>query len=188
MAALVGVSTVAEGDDDDLLVYKKPEDCLTIEADNERLACYDVVVKGGIFEAQDRRTVRVEAFGAERLPPKEQPVPTKPISKQAPDKDSAERDEPSQSAVLAEEPAPQTDVKKAEKPDALRVVVTKISKTLRGRTIFTTEDGQVWRQEDGKRVPRESLPFPATIKRNFTGGYVLVSDKYPRQIGVTRTR
>ena len=54
--------------------------------------------------------------------------------------------------------------------------------------VFTTEDGQVWRQSDSKRVFPRSEQFQATIKKGMMGSFFLQIDGIRRNIRVKRIR
>ena len=136
-------------------------DCTGILSDAERLACYDNAVKAFSSEA---RAV-------------------------------AERRE-AQSARLA---AAAAAAAVAQKSDSFGRVnearIESIESTLKevltdssGKSVFILENGQIWRQADGFRLPNAKPGAAATVKRGAMGSYRLLIVGSNRTAQVVRMR
>ena len=83
-----------------------------------------------------------------------------------------------------------SSMKRPETPekDSLTVTLVSWKKTLHGKLIFTTSDGQVWRQTDTARLLLRGSNLPATITRTAMGGYRLSIDGIKRGAQVKREK
>lgn len=81
-------------------------------------------------------------------------------------------------------------VKKANADDIDRVTVTivAVKKMVRGDLVFTTSDGQVWRETNSGRFRKTKVPFQAVIKKRLISGYVLSPVGSNSSIGVKRVK
>jgi len=149
---------------DELMNITDIKDCQKISGDAERLACYDTVSRGGIFNEQKLKEVQVEQFGSKnmRKPPEPAPAetaePVKPVASEAGTE--------SKSAA-----PPQTTIS----VDEIQVTVTRMKKDATGHYYFQTSDNQVWKQEDARRWTT-SPPFDAKIEKGMMGSFFLVSE------------
>jgi hypothetical protein len=148
---------------DELLNITDIKDCQKISGDSERLACYDTVSRGGIFNEQKLKEVQVEQFGSKNL---RKPTETAPAQTPEPAKPVAEE----KSKAAAPSPAPQTSLS----VDQIQVTVVRVQKDGTGHHYFQTSDNQVWKQEDGRRWTT-AAPFEAKIEKGMMGSFFLVS-------------
>ena len=136
-------------------------DCTSILSDAERLACYDNAVKAFSSEA---RAV-------------------------------AERRE-AQSAKLAAAAAAAAAAQRSDsfgRPSEQRV--DRIDSTLKevltdnsGKSVFILDNGQIWRQVDGFRLPNARPAAAVSIKRGAMGSYRLMIAGRNRTVQVVRMR
>lgn len=149
---------------DELMNITDIKDCQKISGDAERLACYDTVSRGGIFNEQKLKEVQVEQFGSKNLrkppetAPAKSPEPAKPAAAEA-------RTEAKPS------PPPQTRIS----VDQIQVTVVRMQKDGTGHHYFQTSDNQVWKQEDARRWTT-AVPFDAKIEKGMMGSFFLVSE------------
>lgn len=78
--------------------------------------------------------------------------------------------------------------KKQERPDAITVVVTRVSENAYGKMLVTTADGQVWRQTDQARARMPDVPFDAEIRSGASGSFFLRALNGGRAVRVRRDR
>lgn len=138
------------------------QDCLNIENNQERLKCFD--------QAAKKTNPTIPDVNIERSAPRattNNPVRTT-------------RDDFGRSS-MKENNRP----KEAEK---LKVTITSWKKNIYGSLIFTTADGQVWRQTDTARLIMRGDNLAATIHRTVTGGYRLSIDGIKRGAQVKRIK
>lgn len=136
-------------------------DCTSILADAERLACYDNAVKAFSSEA---RVV-------------------------------AERRE-AQAAKLSAAAAAAAAAQRADSfGRASEARVERIDSTLKemltdstGKSVFILENGQIWRQADGFRIPNARPAVAVTIKRGAMGSYRITFAGSNRTAQVVRMR
>ena len=127
--------------------------CRDIEADAERLACYDEAV-GKIRTGEEAGDLAVVT--------KEQVAEVNVRSFGSP--------EPDISSL-----APQ--VKEAKKLDRIDSPIVAYRAGGNGKLRFELENGQIWRQTDTTRVDlRGDGPWPATVKRAAFGSFLLSTD------------
>ncbi len=136
-------------------------DCTSILSDAERLACYDTAVK--TFSSEARAV--------------------------------AERRE-AQSARLASAAAAAAAVQRADGfGRASEVRVESIESTLKevltdsvGKSVFILDNGQIWRQVDGFRIPNARPGVAVTVKRGAMGSYRIAIAGSNRTAQVIRMR
>jgi len=149
---------------DELMNITDVKDCQKISGDAERLACYDTVSRGGIFNEQKLKEVQVEQFGSKNLrnppeaAPAESPEPVKPVAAEP-------------SAEAKSSPPPQTKIS----VDQIQVTVVRVQKDATGHHYFQTSDDQVWKQQDGRRWTTRA-PFDAKIEKGMMGSFFLISE------------
>lgn len=149
---------------DELMNITDIKDCQRISGDTERLACYDTVARGGIFNEQKLKQVQVEQFGSKSLRKSPEPAP----------EEAKETVNPvaSDAGTKAESsPLPKTKVS----VDEIYVTVVRSRKDNTGHYYFQTSDNQVWKQEE-VRSWSSSVPFEAKIKKGLMGSFFLVSE------------
>jgi len=138
--------------------------CRVIEGETERLACYDTVSGGGIFNEQKLKQVQVEEFGSSKMKPAPQPPPE-------------------QSPAVAADPGVAPTQKTAPKPatgkaisvDNLNVTIVRDQKDRKNIYYFQTSDGQVWKQQEAEPWNIKP-PFEAEIKAGVLGSFFLVHE------------
>jgi hypothetical protein len=137
--------------------------CALIDDDGQRHSCYDQVLR------PDKLTDRTE------LPE------TAEIS------DKPETVEPSQAPAKGVEVEPEAveefGLKQKQPREVVNMTVTVkgIRKNLTNRFVYTTTDGQVWVQNDTRRVRYDEVPFVAEIRSAALGSYYLK----PKSSGVS---
>lgn len=138
--------------------------CRVIEGETERLACYDTVSGGGIFNEQKLKQVQVEEFGSSKMKPAPQPPP-EPSPAVAADPGVA----PTQKT------APKPATGKAISVDNLNVTIVRDQKDGLNIYYFQTSDGQVWKQQEAEPWNIKP-PFEAKIKAGMLGSFFLVHE------------
>jgi len=150
------------------------KDCQGISGDAERLACFDTVSRGGVFNEQQLKQVQIEQFGNKNLQKPSEPVPVEPVPVEpvpAETRDAASTvatdagKEPESSAL----PATKISV------DQIQVTVVRIQKDLAGFLYFETSDGQVWKQQNATSWSL-TVPFDAKIEKGIMGAFFLISE------------
>ena len=136
--------------------------CTLIADMSPRLACYDAV------SASLRATVQNEASPAVEAQPEE-------------DAEARARANFGASTLPRER-------QERNEPDEVGVLITSWRTSPLGKLVFTTEDGQVWRQSDSNRLFPRSEQFNATIKKGMMGSYFLKIEGIRRAIRVKRVR
>jgi hypothetical protein len=138
--------------------------CRAIKGETERLACYDTISEGGIFNEQKLKQVQVEEFGSSKMPKAVEPAP-------APAASTAATTAPSASTSTA--------TTKSQKKDGsskkLAVTIVRSKKDVNGYHYFQTSDGQVWKQLNANSWSL-SVPFDAVIKAGVLGSFFLVNE------------
>lgn len=136
-------------------------DCTSILSDAERLTCYDTAVKA--FSA-DARAI-------------------------------AERRE-AQSAKLAAAAASAAAVQKSDsfgrvtesRLDSIESTLKEVLTDGNGKSVFILDNGQIWRQADGFRLPNARIGTSVTLKRGAMGSYRLLIAGSNRTAQVIRMR
>ena len=148
---------------------QRARDCASIESDAERLACYDcagLTSEGERWACYDRalrrepdsilsapaRTPRDTAAPA---PPEPPAARTAPAATPAAERRNAERD--------AEDDEDRT----------VQVMVVAVHK-IRNDARFTTADGEIWLQTDGRSTNLPEPPFQAELRPGAMGSTFLV--------------
>ncbi len=171
-------------------------ECTRIDDDRERLRCYDAALRapartdGGSPATPERREpatagAPAPARAAERQAPRADPAPA-----------AAARAEPSPAPAAVrtvEVPAARTST--ADRSDGARddrtaeerVVVVQIRRDFSANATFTTSDGEILRQTDGRRTQFEEPPFSAVLRPGALGSFFLVPDGR-RAVRVRRER
>ena len=141
--------------------------CATIEANSERLACYD-----GLFRSKPKQAGK----GAQIAPGLQgNPAPSNP---QQPKADIA----PSQDdlAIFGKREEHQ------KKLNIIHVEITESYSDVYGKWVFITTNSQVWHQISKRRRNIPNLPAKATIKRGAIGNFRLVFEDSKRAFTVKR--
>jgi len=136
--------------------------CRAINGETERLACYDTVIEGGIFNEEKLKEVQVEEFGSRTMPKAPEPAPAP-----APAASTATTTAP----VAATTKSP----KKTSSDGKLAVTIVRSKKDNRGFHYFQTSDGQVWKQLNANSWSL-TVPFDAVIKSGVLGSFFLVNE------------
>ena len=149
---------------DELINISDIKDCQQIKGDTERLACYDTVSRGGIFNEQKLKEVQVEQFGSEnmRKPPE-------------PDLEEAQKPVNSMASGTSAETQSAPPPKAQGSVDEIRVTVVRVKKDGAGYFYFQTSDGQVWKQRNASSWSME-VPFEAKIEKGMMGSFFLVNE------------
>jgi pyruvate/2-oxoglutarate dehydrogenase complex dihydrolipoamide acyltransferase (E2) component len=165
--------------------------CALILDSIERLACYDGLSK----RAATAVTAPVAATAAAPVSAAAAPAATAAAAQAAPP--------PVAPAVPPAEPPPETapaaadadsedfglEEQRAAETKLIRSRIDGIFDGWSGKTEFTLENGQVWRQAaGGKLVARESENPEVEIKRGFMGVYYLKVDGYNPTVKVRRIK
>jgi hypothetical protein len=148
-----------------------PRACAQIQDDTDRLDCYD-----GVFRRAEDRAAATPAT-------REQQRASRPI-------EGAVRTAPRPTAT----PTPQTADAASNapaagaraEPERIPIVVVALRET-RGRNIvFTTDDGNVWIQTDGRSNYYPNVPFQAALRPGAMSSYFLVPNERGRAVRVRR--
>ena len=137
--------------------------CALIDDDMQRHTCYDQVLR------PDKMTDRTE------------------LPATAENSDKPETVEPSHTQAEVVEIKPEAveefglKEKQPRETVSLTVTVNGIRKNLTDRFVYTTTDGQVWVQNDTRRVRYDEVPFVAEIRSAALGSYYLK----PKSSGVS---
>lgn len=138
--------------------------CRVIEGETERLACYDTVSGGGVFNEQKLKQVQEEEFGASKM---------KPAPKPAPEPSPAVAVDPG--VAPAQKTAPKPATGKAISVDNLNVTIVRSQKDRQNIQYFQTSGGQVWKQQEADRWNLKP-PYEAEIKAGVLGSFFLVHE------------
>ena len=157
---------------DELMNVTEITECRKIEAQAERLLCYDTVSDGGIFNEQKLKEAQVESFGSSKMPKEKE---TKTVTK-------TETETGTESKIDTEtETKTETKTEKASQPvtdisvDRIQVTIVRTQKNPNGITYFKTSDGQVWKQINSDNWSL-AVPFEADIKSGVLGSFFLVPE------------
>jgi hypothetical protein len=137
--------------------------CALIDDDGQRHSCYDQVLR------PDKLTDRTELPGT------------------AENSDKPETVQPSPATAKGVEVKPvaveEFGLKQKQPREVVKMTVTVkgIRKNLTDRFVYTTTDGQVWVQNDTRRVRYDEVPFVAEIRSAALGSYYLK----PKSSGVS---
>jgi hypothetical protein len=149
---------------DELMNITDIKDCQRISGDAERLACYDTVSRGEIFNEQQLKQVQIEQFGSNKMTKQSEPEP--PAAKESATATAADTTAKPESA-----PLPQTKISVDEIP----VTVVRVQKDGVGIHYFQTSDGQVWKQQNATSW-NLTVPFDAKIEKGLMGSFFLVNE------------
>lgn len=131
-------------------------ECRKIAAKAERLACYDTVSDGGVFNEQKLKETQVESFGSRTMP---KDTETKVVT--------GTGSETTTETVSK----PVTDIS----IDSLQVTVVRSQKNPNDIHYFQTSDGQVWKQQYAETWTIK-VPFEAEIKSGVMGSFFLIPE------------
>jgi outer membrane biosynthesis protein TonB len=179
--------------------------CTEIEADAERLACYDRALR----PARPAQPAAAPAQPAAAPPAAPTAAPTQQAAPQPPAAPAAQQVVP-QAPPPAAEPAPPAPVAGQQPPREPRPaaaptapaarsatenatyagpVVIVATREAQGRAIvFTTADGGAWVQTDSQRTYLPDPPFEAEIKEGVAGSYFIVPERGGRAVRVRRAQ
>ena len=154
--------------------------CRAISSDTERLACYDTISDGGVFNEQKLKQVQVESFGSSALREEKVPVAPAPSTETgtataapAASAGVATAAPAASTGVATVAPAPATGADLSV--DRLTVTITRVKKDGSGIHYFQTSDGQVWKQRNAGGWSLK-VPFEAEIKKGIMGSFFLVNE------------
>ena len=146
---------------DELMNIDKVEDCGKIKGDKERLACFDTVINGGIFNEEILKQVQIDEFGASTMA--KEPAPAT-----APASEVVTTPQAQPSAV----PEPKTEPVAAAgvSENRLDVTIVRLKKGNGAIYFFQTSDRQVWKQQNASKwnlkAPFEARPAKSLIGLN----------------------
>jgi hypothetical protein len=149
---------------DELINITDVNGCRAISGDAERLACYDTVSRGGVFNEQQLKQVQIEQFGSNKMTDKSDPEP--PAASEPATANAAGATAKPESA-----PLPQTKIS----VDEIHVTVVRVKKGNGGIFYFQTADGQVWKQQNATSWSL-TVPFDAKIEKGLMGSFFLVNE------------
>ena len=72
--------------------------------------------------------------------------------------------------------------------EKMTVTVEAVKKTALGKLVFTTSDGQIWKQTNSGRFIKPKLPFEAVIKKRMISGYMLSPVGSNKTVAVKRIK
>jgi hypothetical protein len=142
-------------------------ECAALTADALRLACYDRAFRDEAASPDANE----EAAATEPAPrPILQPPPRAPRAAAA---------EPPPAPAAARQAAATEAGEPSRGDDANSTVpiVVVATRTLQGKTIFTTDRGEIWVQTDSGRVFAPEPPFTAKIKPGAMSSFFLAPDR-----------
>ncbi len=125
-------------------------DCTKIMEDQKRLACFDAVSKKlvnsgvNIVKAKPTKEEKIADFGKKQL---------------------------SRSPVKKVQQAQKKEEEKELK--AIKLTVVDVAYTLTKKFVLFMENGQIWRQKEGKRVRLPKKKFEVEIKKGMVGGFTM---------------
>ncbi|MEL6364482.1 MAG: hypothetical protein AAFR11_06545 [Pseudomonadota bacterium] len=157
-------------------------DCLAIENDAERLACYDRLARAALgVPALDPRAPEAPV-PAPSAATASSTAPTEPQS--APGADAA--------AAFGAEDLARREIKGDDTPKKLAVTVTRIVYTDSGKAVFGLSNGQIWIQTEPEGRRRfelsEDEEIEAVLQKRMFGGYWLATKSPRRKIKVERRK
>ena len=138
--------------------------CRVIEGETERLACYDTVSGGGVFNEQQLKQVQADEFGSKTMKPAPQVPPEQPAAVAA---------EPG--VATKQETAPKPATGKAISVNKLNVTIVRTQKSGQNIHYYQTSEGQVWKQQEANPWNIKP-PFEAEIKEGVLGSFFLVHE------------
>jgi hypothetical protein len=149
--------------------------CAQIADSLERLRCYDLEFRPTPSAEEGRLPPAPAATTSSAVPsaPAAAAPAAAPIAA-APTVAAPPAAAPAAAPAASAAPAPAADRFAAEEP--VPIVVVAISELRGGDSRFTTEDGQLWIQTDGRRNIYPDLPFPAVIRPGAMGSAFLVPE------------
>jgi len=154
---------------DEMMNITDVKDCQGISGDAERLACFDTVVRGGVFNEQQLKQVQIEQFGGKNLQKLSEPVPVEPVSAETRDAASTVATDAGAEPESSVSPATKISV------DQIQVTVVRVKKDGAGFFYFQTSDGQVWKQQNATSWSL-TVPFDAKIEKGIMGAFFLISE------------
>ena len=156
---------------DELINISDIKGCRAISGDTERLACYDTVIDGGVFNEQKLKQVQVESFGSSSLRKEKAPVAPAPVTEAGTASAAGTGTAAAETETVSEPKAAGIDTS----VDRLSVTITRVKKDGSGIHYFLTSDGQVWKQRNASGWSAE-VPFDAEIKKGLMSSFFLVNE------------
>jgi hypothetical protein len=145
--------------------------CRAITGDTERLACYDTIIDGGIFNEQILKQVQVESFGSSSLRKEKPPAAPAPATETGTATAAGTGTAAAGTGTVSKAPAAAIDTS----ADELSVTITRVKKDGSGIHYFQTSDGQVWKQRNASAWSLK-VPFEAEIKKGLMSSFFLVNE------------
>lgn len=156
--------------------------CRVIKNEKQRLACYDAVSGGGIFNEKQYEQVKVEEFGSRTLPKQSEQAPAPvPAEKASPaatatmTTPASPSTEPATVTVQQAEPVAAPPTRQEDNSKQLSVTIVRSQKDGNGYHYFQTSDKQVWKQQNAGGWSAK-VPFDAVIKKGAMGSFFLVNE------------
>lgn len=147
-------------------------ECVRIEQDRERLRCYDAALRA---PAPAARQPQADAPPAARTPQRREAEPAPPPARAAAAAPAATPATPA-SPTAAAAPSRAAAARSQPTTETIRVRIVSVRRDNTANATFVTDDGQVWRQTDGRRVNLDEPPFAAEIRPGALGSSFLVPD------------
>ena len=149
----------------------KVKACSIIQADSERLACFD----GLLAEESPKSPEAPIATTSNNTPTRAEQSPQKIAADQAPQKITDE--------VGLERPPPP----KETKIESYAVVITSCESSRSAKRLFRLDNGQVWQQKNDKYVSPRHCKTEGIISKDFFG-YQLLLNSNDQSFRVSRIR
>ena len=146
--------------------------CRAIEADAERVACYDAIAHGQVEEQENKGLAVVPAAAAIE-------VATSPAVTPSPDEDFGKNTTDDDLTRDAEEPENDDD------DDQLTATVTSVREYKRDRVVFTLDNGQEWRQSSASTL-RLDVGDEIVIRKGAFGSFNMAKQGSSRPMKVRR--
>lgn len=168
LVALVGTGGPATAQE-----RRQLDECAAIEAEAERLACYDSLLR--------------------QAPAPETPIadaPQAPARAAAPAGAAATASQPPTADTAAASPddaaGPQRESRRRSERSAESIVVVSVRENISGMIVFTSEDGVIYEQTSAGPVRLSDPPFNANLEPASFGSFFLIPENEQNRIRVSR--
>ena len=152
--------------------------CAAIAADDQRLACYDAVLRAAPSDSK----ASAPAARADSQARAVEPAPVNRAAETPPARSVAA----APAAPPSPAPAPKAPKrsKEADADAAVPIVVVNIHDIANRSRVFTTDTGETWVQTSGQHVNYADVPFRAEIRPGALGSHFLVPADRGRAVRV----